>query len=56
MPLGFIQLNVTFGLPDKFRKEPLTFKVVHFPSIYHTLLGRPCFAMWSTSLASTTLS
>ena len=44
MPLGFIQLNVTFGLPDKFRKEPLTFKVVDFPSIYHALLGWQCFA------------
>ncbi|XP_066316657.1 uncharacterized protein [Miscanthus floridulus] len=44
MPLGHIRLNVTFGQPDNFHKEPLTFKVVDFQSIYHALLGRPCFA------------
>ncbi|XP_066323931.1 uncharacterized protein [Miscanthus floridulus] len=44
MPLGRIWLNVTFGQPDNFRKEPLTFEVVDFPDIYYALLGRPCFA------------
>ncbi|XP_066323618.1 uncharacterized protein [Miscanthus floridulus] len=44
MPLRRIRLNVTFGQLDNFYKEPLTFKVVDFPSIYHGLLGRPCFA------------
>ncbi|XP_066384751.1 uncharacterized protein [Miscanthus floridulus] len=44
MPLGRIWLNVTFSLPDNFHKEPLTFKVIDFPSVYHALLGRPCFA------------
>ncbi|XP_066333846.1 uncharacterized protein [Miscanthus floridulus] len=44
MPLGCICLNVTFGQPDNFRKEPLTFEVVDLPSVYHTLLDRPCFA------------
>jgi hypothetical protein len=44
VPLGRIRLNVTFSQPDNFRKEPLTFEVVDFPSIYHALLGRPCFA------------
>ncbi|XP_066333641.1 uncharacterized protein [Miscanthus floridulus] len=24
-------------------KEPLTFEVVDFPSVYHTLLDQPCF-------------
>jgi len=43
VPLGRIWLNVTFGQPDNFRKEPLTFDVVDFPSIYHALLGWPCF-------------
>ena len=33
MPLECIQLNVTFDQPDNFRKEPLTFEVVNFPSI-----------------------
>ena len=44
MPLGCIWLNVTFGQPNNFRKEPLTFEVVDFPGVYHALLGRPCFA------------
>jgi len=44
MPLRRIRLNVTFGQPDNFRKEPITFKVVNFPGVYHALLDRPCFA------------
>ncbi|XP_066351397.1 uncharacterized protein [Miscanthus floridulus] len=43
MPLGRIRLNVTFGQLDNFRMERLTFKVIDFPGVYHTLLGRPCF-------------
>ena len=43
MPLGCIWLNVTFGQPYNFRKEPLTFEVVNFLGFYNTLLGRPCF-------------
>jgi hypothetical protein len=42
--LGRIRLNITFGQPDNFHKELLTFKVVDFPRVYHALLGRPCFA------------
>ena len=44
VPLGHIWLNVTFSQPDNFYKEPLTFKVVHFLSVYHALLGQSCFA------------
>ncbi|XP_066324017.1 uncharacterized protein [Miscanthus floridulus] len=44
IPLGRIWLNVTFGQPDNFCKEPLTFEVVDSPSAYHALLGRPYFA------------
>jgi hypothetical protein len=44
MPLRRIWLNATFGQPDNFLKEPLTFEVVDFPDVYHVLLGRPCFA------------
>ncbi|XP_066392092.1 uncharacterized protein [Miscanthus floridulus] len=44
IPLGRIWLNVTFGQLDNFCKEPLSFEVVNFASVYHTLLGRPCFA------------
>jgi hypothetical protein len=43
MPLGRIRLNVTFSQSDNFYKEPLTFEVVDFLNVYHTLLGRPCF-------------
>jgi hypothetical protein len=43
MPLGRIQLNITFGQPDNFRKEPLTLEVVDFLSVYHALLGRSFF-------------
>ncbi|XP_066341510.1 uncharacterized protein [Miscanthus floridulus] len=43
VPLECIQLNVTFGQLNNFCKEPLTFEVVDFPSVYHALLGRPCF-------------
>jgi hypothetical protein len=39
-----IRLRVTFVQPDNFCKELLTFEVVNFPSVYHALLGRPCFA------------
>jgi hypothetical protein len=31
------------GQSNNFWKEPLTFEVVDFPSIYHALFGRPCF-------------
>jgi hypothetical protein len=44
LPLGRIRLNVTFGQPDNFRKELLTFEVVDLPGVYHSLLGYPCFA------------
>jgi hypothetical protein len=44
MPLGCIQLNVTFGQLDNFFKEWLTFKVIDFNDVYHALLSRPCFA------------
>jgi hypothetical protein len=43
IPLGRIWLNPTFGQPDNFRKETLTFKVIDFPGVYHALLSSPCF-------------
>jgi hypothetical protein len=43
LPLGQIDLPVTFGDPSNFRKETLTFKVVGFCSTYHIMLGRPCY-------------
>ncbi|XP_066320193.1 uncharacterized protein [Miscanthus floridulus] len=44
MPLGYIRLTITFGQPNNFRKELLTFEVVDFSGVYHALLGQPCFA------------
>ena len=38
MPLGHGCLNITFGQLDNFCKEPLTFEVVDFPGVYHTVL------------------
>ncbi|XP_066392421.1 uncharacterized protein [Miscanthus floridulus] len=43
VPLGSIWLNLTFDQPDNY-KEPLTFEVVDFLSINHSLLSLPCFA------------
>ncbi|XP_066395969.1 uncharacterized protein [Miscanthus floridulus] len=43
MPLGRIWVNITFGQPDNFHKEPLTFEVINFLGVYHSLLGRQCF-------------
>jgi hypothetical protein len=43
-PLGQIDLLVWFGTPDNFRKETLTFEVVGFWGMYHTILGCLCYA------------
>ncbi|XP_066392689.1 uncharacterized protein [Miscanthus floridulus] len=44
MPLGQIDLPVTFGSPTNYRTETLTFEVVGFHGTYHAILGRPCYA------------
>ena len=44
IPLGRIDLPVTFGDPSNFRMETLTFEVVGFRGAYHAILGRPCYA------------
>ena len=43
MPLGQIDLPITFGNPTNYRTETLTFKVVGFHGTYHAILGRPCY-------------
>ena len=43
MPLGQIDLLVTFRDPSNYRMETLTFKVVGFHGTYHAILGRPCY-------------
>ena len=44
MPLGQIDLPITFGDQFNYRTETLTFKVVGFPGTFHAILGRPCYA------------
>ena len=44
MPLGQIDLPVTFGHRSNYRTETLTFDMVGFPGTFHAILGRPCYA------------
>ena len=39
MPLGQIDLPITFGDQSNYRTETLTFDVVGFPRTFHTILG-----------------
>ncbi|XP_066380357.1 uncharacterized protein [Miscanthus floridulus] len=43
MPLGQIELPVTFMNPTNYRMETLTFKVVGFHRSDHAILGCPCY-------------
>jgi hypothetical protein len=43
LPLGQIDLSVTFGDPSNFRMETLTFEVVRFRGTYHDVFGQPCY-------------
>jgi hypothetical protein len=43
-PLRKIELGVSFGNSSNYRREKLEFKVMDWPSQYHTILGRPAFA------------
>jgi hypothetical protein len=44
LPLGQIDLPVTFGDVRNFRIETLTFEVVGFSGTYHAILGKPAYA------------
>ena len=44
VPLGQIDLPITFGDQFNYRTETLTFEVVGFPRTFHAILGRPCYA------------
>ncbi|PUZ75534.1 hypothetical protein GQ55_1G180200 [Panicum hallii var. hallii] len=46
IPLGQIDLPVTFGDPTNLRTETLTIEVVGFHGSYHAILRRPCYAMF----------
>ena len=52
MPLGQIDLPVTFGGPSNYKTETLTFKVVGFHGTYHAILGRPFYAKLPTTPTS----
>ena len=43
MPLGIIDLRVTFGEAANYHQEILSFEVVDFQDTYHAMLGIPCF-------------
>ena len=43
VPLGQIDLPVTFGDRSNYRTETLTFDVVGFPGTFHAILGQPCY-------------
>ena len=43
MPLGQIDLPITFGSSSNYRMETLTFEVVGFHGTYHAILGQPCY-------------
>ena len=43
MPLGQIDLPITFGDPSNYRMETLTSEVVGFHGTYHAILGHPCY-------------
>ena len=44
VPLGQIDLPITFGDSTNYRTETLTFEVVGLHGTYHTILGYPCYA------------
>ncbi|XP_066392535.1 uncharacterized protein [Miscanthus floridulus] len=44
MPLGQINLSVTFRNPSNYRTKTLTFEVVRFSRTFHAILGRSCYA------------
>jgi hypothetical protein len=55
LPLGQIDLSVTFGDPSNFRKETFTFEVVGFCGTYYAVLGQSCYAKFMAILNYTYL-
>ena len=55
MPLGQIDLPITFGDPSNYRMETLKFEVVGFHGTYHAILGCPCYAKFMAILNYTYL-
>ncbi|XP_066324470.1 uncharacterized protein [Miscanthus floridulus] len=48
MPLGHINLPVTFRDQFNYKTEILTFEVVGFFGTFHAILGRPCNTKFMT--------
>ncbi|XP_034570717.1 uncharacterized protein [Setaria viridis] len=43
-PIGQVVLLVTFGTPNNYHTEHLTFEVANFKTSYHAIFGRPMLA------------
>nr|XP_034592997.1 uncharacterized protein LOC117854850 [Setaria viridis] len=43
-PIGCVILLVTFGTPNNYRMEHLTFEVTNFKTSYHAIFSRPMLA------------
>lgn len=43
-PVWRVMFPITFGRPENYRTELLTFEVADFQSGYHAILGRPMLA------------
>ena len=52
IPIGKIDLPVTFGNPSNYRTETLTFEVVGFPLVYHAIFGRSSWPSPTTPTSS----
>ncbi len=50
MPLGQVDLAVTFGSSNNFRTEMVTFDVPQFEIPYNAILGRPSLAKFMVSV------
>ena len=49
IPRGQVDLAITFGSPDNFRTEKVTFDVADFNLPYNAILGRPSLAKFMAS-------
>ncbi|XP_034569865.1 uncharacterized protein [Setaria viridis] len=54
-PIGQVVLPVTFGMPNNYRTEHLTFDMANFKTSYHTIFGRPMLTRFMVILHDTYL-
>jgi hypothetical protein len=55
IPLGQINLPITFGYASNYCIETLTFEVVDFSGPYHIILGWPCYVKFMATPSYTYL-